>query len=436
MERLRRILTLVLIAIMIYKYANAQLVNEVKGLSPWEPGILDIHHINTGRGNATYFIFPDGTTMLLDAGELSPLDKRIFSERNTQIRPDSSLKPFEWIVRYIQRMGPRGHADSIDYGIVTHFHDDHFGAWYPGAPASSTGKFILSGITGVGENLPIMNLLDRCTEYYNYPFDMSKDAGKYGGGEIEFENTMKNYLAFIDEKRQEGMSRQVFKAGSLSQVVMKNDPSSYKGFFVRNIKSGPFIWSGVDSTAYNHFPAYSPSDITTWPDENSLSLALVVHYGNFSYYTGGDNPGNVFPGDKKRDVETPIATAVGEVDIATMDHHGNRDAVNEFMVKTMRPRVWIGQTWSADHPGHEVLVRATSQYLYPGERDMFSTGMLEANRLVIGPLIDRSYKSQQGHIVVRVAPGGETYQIIILDDGKADLPVKAVFGPYKSKIKQ
>ena len=58
--------------------------------------------------------------------------------------------------------------------------------------------------------------------------------------------------------------------------------------------------------------------------------------------------------------------------------------------------------------------------------------MLEANRIVIGPLIDRVYKSQQGHIVVRVMPGGNTYYVVILDDNKADIPVKAVFGPYQS----
>lgn len=38
-------------------------------LPDWEDGILDIHHISTGRGDAAFMIFPDGTTMLVDAGE-------------------------------------------------------------------------------------------------------------------------------------------------------------------------------------------------------------------------------------------------------------------------------------------------------------------------------------------------------------------------------
>jgi hypothetical protein len=126
---------------------------------------------------------------------------------------------------------------------------------------------------------------------------------------------------------------------------------------------------------------------------------------------------------------------VGEVDIATMDHHGNRDALNEFLVKTLRPRVWIEQVWTADHPGHEVLIRATSPYLYTGPRDLFATNMMDANELVIGPLVEQSYKSRQGHIVVRVLPGGATYYIIILDDSREDGAVRAVFGPYVSKGK-
>ena len=35
----------------------------------WRQGELDIHFIQTGTGEQTFFIFPDGTTMLLDCGD-------------------------------------------------------------------------------------------------------------------------------------------------------------------------------------------------------------------------------------------------------------------------------------------------------------------------------------------------------------------------------
>ena len=37
----------------------------------------------------------------------------------------------------------------IDYAVISHFHDDHFGSWYPSAPLSADGKYALTGITGV-----------------------------------------------------------------------------------------------------------------------------------------------------------------------------------------------------------------------------------------------------------------------------------------------
>ena len=57
-------------------------------ITPWQPGMLDIHQISSGRGNAGLYIFPDGTTLLVDAGEL-PLK----TPKHTADRPDSSRLP-------------------------------------------------------------------------------------------------------------------------------------------------------------------------------------------------------------------------------------------------------------------------------------------------------------------------------------------------------
>jgi len=425
---------LFIISFLVTTLSYGQVATVGKPLPVWQNGFLDLHHINTGRGNAAFYILPDGTTMLLDAGELSPLDKRTFTPRNAMIHPDYSKFPYEWIVHYIKNVSASD--PRIDYALLTHFHDDHFGAWYPNAPLSSSGNFLLTGITGVGDSLPVGILIDRGYPFYNYPYNLKYKAAQYGGGEIEFGKTMDNYFHFITDKQKQGMKMASLKAGSRSQLRLLHEEKKYPSFYIQNIKSNQWIWTGKDSTVFNQFPSYDSTKKETWPDENSLSLALVIHYGPFSYYTGGDNPGTIFFNDNPlRNVETPIAKAIGEVDIATMDHHGNRDAVNEFLVKTMKPRVWIGPSWSADHPGHEVLLRMASTYLYDGLRDLFSTNMLDANKNVIGPLIDRVYKSQQGHIVVRVLPGGKEYYIIILDDNRADMLVKEIFGPYYSKQK-
>jgi len=399
-------------------------------LPAWREGYLDLHHINTGRGNAAFYILPDGTTIVFDAGELDPTNPRTTSRRNTPERPDTTRRPYAWIAAYIRMFAPGKASTGIDYAIISHFHDDHFGSWYSGAPSSADGKFSLTGITGLGELIPIHRLL---TRDYHYPVDPAVLFRQLTPGN-SFARTWDNYLAFVADQQTKGMRVEYFRAGSRSQIALLHQPAAWPACYVQNVKSNGWIWTGADSTVKQHFPPVDPADRKTWPDENPLSNALVIHYGPFSYYTGGDNPGNVFLGDAPwRDVETDIAKAVGEVDIATMDHHGNRDALNENFIRTLRPRVWIEQVWTADHPGHEVLIRATSTLLYPGARDLFATNMMEANQLVIGPLVEQSYKSLQGHILVRVLPGGSEYYVIILDDSNPESRVKQVFGPYKAK---
>ena len=66
-------------------------------LAPWRPGTLDIHQISSGRGNAGLYILPDGTTLLVDAGELA---KKTL--KHTPDRPDDSRPAGEWIARYVR----------------------------------------------------------------------------------------------------------------------------------------------------------------------------------------------------------------------------------------------------------------------------------------------------------------------------------------------
>ncbi len=418
-----------LIFLLTCLISQSQPVAEIgKPLPAWQQGYLDLHHINTGRGNAAFYILPDGTTVLFDAGEMDPTSPRTTSKRNTVIRPNNTKHPYEWIADYIKRVSPFKGKAVIDFAVISHFHDDHFGSWYNEAPMSANGQYALAGITGVGELIPIHHLLHRDP---NYPVTMDTIlAGKADG----YIKTWANYQSFIKAQQQKGMQTLPLKAGVTSQLTLQHYPKQFPGFYIRNAKSNGLIWTGKDSSVQQHFAAIDPANKKTWPDENTLSNVLVMHYGPFTYYTGGDCPGNVFLGDAPwRDVETPVAKAVGQVDVVTMDHHGNRDAVNEFQVKTFKPRVWIQQTWTADHPGHEVLIRATSPYLNETKPHLFATNMMEATKLVIGPLVDNSYKSQQGHIVVRVLPGGKNYYIIILDDSSEKCLVKDIFGPYTSK---
>jgi beta-lactamase superfamily II metal-dependent hydrolase len=365
-------------------------------LAPWSRGALDIHHINTGRGNATLFVLPDGTTLLVDAG-----DGGNPPPRGTPPRPDASRPPAEWIARYVRAMG----VSAIDYGYVTHFHADHMGA-----------------MAELAKRVPVRVMVDRAWPDYAFP---AADHSEF---------TTPEFGRYLELVRSGVVKPMRLVPGRADQIVLVRDPGAYPQFEVRNIAANGEVWTGGPSAATRRvFPHLAGLSREDWPTENMSSLAIRVRYGAFDYFTGGDMPGNVRPGYPDwQDVETPVARATGPVDVALLNHHGNRDSQNAFFVGALRPRIWILHVWSADHPGHDVLARLYSTRLYPGPRDVFATNMLDANRLVIGPLLDQ-LASAQGHIVVRVAPGGASYRVIVLDDAAETYAVKAVHGPYDSR---
>ncbi len=91
-------------------------------LPPWTPGELDIHHIDTGRGNATFLLAPDGTTMLIDCGTSND-----GPDVSAPARPDASRQPGEWVARYALKQAHAAGRNSLDYAIATHIHPDHVG---------------------------------------------------------------------------------------------------------------------------------------------------------------------------------------------------------------------------------------------------------------------------------------------------------------------
>ena len=406
-------------------YANAR---DPDKLDSWSPGYLDIHHINTGRGDAAFFIFPDGTTMLFDAGARDPTDVARWAPlKIVPAKPDDSRAPGAWITHYIRQVTPPEQSPRIDYAVLSHFHSDHYGGVTGNEPVSQEGDYKLTGITEVGELIPIHNIIDRGYPDYDYPVDLRKAYGQPPG-------TLANYLAFIEyHKVNNGLKPAILAAGRNDQIRLVVEPEQYPSFSVHNVKVNGTIWTGKDSETFEYFQAEELVDESGKYKENPLCLALKISYGDFDYFTGGDLTGAQELGEPYWfDVETPVAKAVGEVDVLTLNHHGNRDATNANFLKALRPRVIVQQTWISDHPGGEVLHRMISRYLYPGPRDIFATNMLAETKVAIGPWLTNAYKSMQGHIVIRVLPGGAEYYVYILDDSSEHLSVKAVHGPYRS----
>ncbi|GAA0294474.1 hypothetical protein GCM10009087_00300 [Sphingomonas oligophenolica] len=413
------------LAMMLACFSTAGASAAQPELPAWTPGYLYIHHISTGRGNAAYFVMPDGTTMLVDAGEADPeFIASVAPLKPFPPRPDGSHSAGYEIARYIRQFAPAGRPVTLDYAMITHFHTDHIGTITASSPLSANGNYRLAGITEVADLIPIGTLIDRAAPDYKVPLDLR------GCSEGNDAKALQNYLGLVAFRLGRGQPVVGLHAGELDQIHLRK-PQAFPEFHIRNVASSGVIWTGRGSETERYIPADAVKACRF--DENPFSNVIKMTYGKFDYYAGGDIPGVPdYTQPYWRDVETPVAAVVGPVDVMTLDHHGNRDSTNGAILRALRPRVIIQQNWLSPQPGEEVVVRMASREFYSGPRDVFATGMSPETRIAIGPIMDRIYKSYSGHVVIRVAPGGGTYEVFILNDADVAHEVIAHFGPYQA----
>lgn len=381
-------------------------------LSPWTQGYLDIHFINAGKGEAAFYVLPDGTTLLVDAGATSRPKPRV-----TDPKPDSSRTPGAWISRYILNVMDGLGRKKIDYMMISHFHDDHMGTVVQGSPLSRSGAFKLAGVTEVGENIPVGMILDRGWPDYAWPTP-AKGAD------------MDNYIRFVKwSAENKGTKVERFLAGAGDQIKLLRQPGKYADFGIRNVAVNGEVWTGFGNNSRNHFPPLESLDKRDYPSENMCSIAFRLSYGKFDFYSGGDLVSG--PAGQWQDIETPVGMVTGPVEVCKANHHSHIDAMGASFLQAVRPRVHIIQAWAPSHPGSIVLSRMFNQGIYPGPRDIFSTNVMRETHVVIGDGIDRM-KSRQGHIVVRVHPGGDHFMIYTVDDSSESHKITAIHGPYTS----
>jgi len=360
-------------------------------LPRWTAGTLDIHQITTGRGNAAFTRFPDGTTMLVDAGDGGETP-------NAEPRPDNSKSPGKWIASYIRQM-MAGSEPSLDYAVVTHIHPDH-----------------MRGLRDVSDEIPIRRLIDR--GWPDYPYLTPPDDDLFKGY-----RTLTSNLGAAKMMRAE--------AGNASQIVPVRDKTAAGSFIVRVIAVNDRVWTGRGSETKTRFPPMSTITVPEdRPNENMCSVALRISYGPFDFFTGGDMPGYPVPGAPAwHDVETDVARAIGPTDVHVVNHHGSIEEENLFWLATLRSRVMIVPAWQATHPSPDVLKRMLSKRVYPQPRDIFITVFRDATKAAIGARAAQ-VASDHGHVVVRVEPGGKRYWVIVLDDTTETRLVRSVHGPY------
>lgn len=400
---MKRLLSTLACLTMLWGIAAAQ-----EYLPKWQEGYMDIHTIATGRGDATFIVMPDGTTLMIDAGDNGKL-------KDPQ-HPDTTKRAGEWQAIYMKKvMEDLPDKDNVDYAMITHFHDDHMGAVRQMLPGKN--GYGLSGITLVGEFVNFDKLIDRAYPDYDFPSKKNiKNANK---------GFMPEYHKFVEYKMTQGMDVEKFEVGALNQIKLLNNPKKYKkNFEIRNLAGNGEVWTGKGESAEKQY-----NDDPTLFDENVNSCAIRIIYGNFRYYNGGDLSGGNWPiyKSQERDMETPTAKVCGKVDVIKANHHGYYDTCNGFFMNTLSPDVVIIDARSNNHPVPSTMARMTDPLVWTEPGEFYIT--VDKAREKLSEELWSHFKPW-GHIVVRVYEGGEEYQVFVLDADTTDYPVI-----YKSDLK-
>jgi len=380
-------------------------------LPVWTPGELEIHHIDTGRGNATFLLGPDGTTMLIDCGAANDsLDV------SAPPRPNGTRPPGEWVARYALRRARMATRNTLDYMIATHIHPDHIGDLPLHAQLPDNGGYIPTGLSQVDQLMPADAVIDR-----GFP-----DYGQLPPSNAAF---ARNYLAWLAARRRAGKRTERLEVGSVRQIQLRSHWTG-PAFSVRGIAANGRVWTGVGEQSRSSFPdlgSIAPSDL---PTENDCSIALRIEFGDFSYFTGGDLNADTHDGRRPwLDVETPATKACGRVEVAIADHHAYFDSCGPQFVKNLDAQAYIIPAWHMTHPGQAQLERLVAAWPNTKHHDVFAIEMLPANRQLNSRWVN-DMRSTQGHVVVRVAADARSYRIYVLDSATEQDSVKLVCGPY------
>ncbi|MDF9832620.1 beta-lactamase superfamily II metal-dependent hydrolase [Ereboglobus sp. PH5-5] len=415
---LRSIITLLVFA-ACFSPARADAVKAGDTLPPWSEGCLDIHHINTGRGESSFIIMPDGTTLLVDAGVSNAKKPYIIGTL-----PDETREPGEWIARYIKRAGAGTPSRALNYMLVTHFHSDHLGDPSKNSKITEPGGYKLAGVTEVAEHVAIEKIIDRGWPEYDFPAPQKGAPGAM----------VANYRKFLDwQIANKGVKVERFNAGVTDQLAPRHNPSKYPNFEIRNLAVNGVVWTGVGTNTRNHFP--DPKDVAKGAIiENNCSAAFRLSYGAFDYFSGGDlsvlDLETASTAEQWIDIERPVALVTGPVDVMKANHHAYRDSNSPFFLGVLRPRVVVIPIWNVAQPSINTYRRMQSKKTWPGARDLFLLSQPEAAQLATR--LDKK-GPPPGHVVIRVKPGGAEYSVYVIEETNESGRVKSVHGPYKSR---
>jgi len=225
---------------------------------------LRIYHIDVDQADATLFIAPDGSSLLVDSG------KNGHGAR-------------------VKRVMDQAGITRINHFVATHYHEDHYG-----------------GIDDLirDQGVQVLQAFDRGDK--NSLPARTTNSKSYEG-----------YDTIIGHRAIE------ITRGMVIQV----DPE---------VTATCISKGGV---------VLSEANPTTGHDENDMSVSLLVEYGSFRYFVGGDI---------ERATERKIANVdvVMDVDVYQANHHGSHSSSSWNFVQDLHPSVVVISNGNRTDYGH------------------------------------------------------------------------------------
>lgn len=379
-------------------------------LPNWSEGFLDIHLINTGRGECLFHILPDGTTLLIDAGETSG------SEASVPQRPNNSVRPYVTDARYIKHFLPEGKS-AIDWCAPSHYHIDHIGA-KDMATETAPGGYGLSGLTALFHEVPFNRIIDLGYPTYNDDKTIPELDGNHAA----------NWATFVKwVVANKSVKAYRYNPGE-EQIKLVNNPDQYQNFKILTIcANGNVVKLDPATGTYTVANASSATG-------NPASAGIHLKYGKFDYVTCGDLVSA--PQNRVSDY-IKAAIPAGGFEVFKGHHHLSANSWGSSMQKNNHsPRVIVNQNFSNYQPDsgllESILTGKFANATYSWDKDLFTTNG-HTEQVAANAALWKQVAGYNGHIVVRVVPGGDQFYVYMLDDTNFDYKVKSIHGPYDCK---
>lgn len=343
-------------------------------------GNLEIHHLSTGRGNCTYIVMPDGTTMMIDCGD-DPVSGAIEHNEMQPMMPDGLHSTAENIAEYIAGVAPQGKENVLDYFLLTHFHSDHVFAF-----------------DGIAQLMQINTVVDR--SYPDYPEEGACDIDEY--------------RQVVSSLINEGKSKaECFRVGAADQFAEKNHKGAGPEIEIRNLCANGYCWTGEGEEMRK---IYEPNP----NDENQNSCGIRLRWGKFNYLSCGDVPGGYLSPD---DMQTALAGVCGRCNVFYACHHAYQDSMIETLVKAVDTQAYVVPTREYWHPSGLSVENMCNPALHSGSPMIYCTGLLESQKDNFREMGVLDHFAPAGHVVIKVGGRGNWFRIFVLDASERDHPV-------------